>query len=176
MWSPVVFPTFQERCLPRSKYVTALDIGTTKICCVVGEPTERGLNIIGVGEAPSEGLRRGVVVNMEKTVRGITHAVDAAQRMCGHKLEAAYVGMAGTHVLSQNSHGVIAVARSDREIGHEDVTRVIDAARAVSVPNDREIIHVVPRGYVVDGQEGVKDAVGMSPPSRTSSSAFTRRA
>jgi len=148
--------------LPRSKYVTALDIGTTKICCVVGEPTERGLNIIGVGEAPSEGLRRGVVVNMEKTVRGITHAVDAAQRMCGHKLESAYVGMAGTHVLSQNSHGVIAVARSDREIGHEDVTRVIDAARAVSVPNDREIIHVVPRGYVVDGQEGVKDAVGMS--------------
>ena len=104
--------------MPRSKYVTALDIGTTKICCVVGEPTERGLNIIGVGEAPSEGLRRGVVVNMEKTVRGITHAVDAAQRMCGHKLESAYVGMAGTHVLSQNSHGVIAVARSDREIGH----------------------------------------------------------
>ncbi|TMG19298.1 MAG: cell division protein FtsA [Chloroflexi bacterium] len=148
--------------MPRSKYVTALDIGTTKICCVVGEPTERGLNIVGVGEAPSEGLRRGVVVNMEKTVRGITHAVDAAQRMCGHKLESAYVGMAGTHVLSQNSHGVIAVARSDREIGHEDVTRVIDAARAVSVPNDREIIHVVPRGYVVDGQEGVKDAIGMS--------------
>src|SRR2546426_8099781 len=162
MWSPVVSSTFQERCLSRSKCVTALDIGTTKICCVVGEPTERGLNIIGVGEAPSEGLRRGVVVNMEKTVRGITHAVDAAQRMCGHKLEAAYVGMAGTHFLSQNSHGVIAVARSDREIGHEDVTRVIDAARAVSVPNDREIIHVVPRGYVVDGQEGVKDAVGMS--------------
>jgi cell division protein FtsA len=103
-----------------------------------------------------------VVVNMEKTVRGITHAVDAAQRMCGHKLESCFVGMAGTHVLSQNSRGVIAVARSDREIGQEDVTRVIDAARAVSVPNDREIIHVVPRGYVVDGQEGVKDAVGMS--------------
>jgi len=94
--------------LPRSKYVTALDIGTTKICCVVGEPTDRGMNIVGVGEAPSEGLRRGVVVNMEKTVRGITHAVDAAQRMCGHKLESAYVGMAGTHVLSQNSRGVIA--------------------------------------------------------------------
>ena len=148
--------------MPRSKYVIALDIGTTKICCVVGEPTERGLNIVGFGEAPSEGLRRGVVVNMEKTVRGISHAVDAAQRMCGHKLESAFVGMAGTHVLSQNSRGVIAVARSDREIGHEDVSRVIDAARAVSVPNDREIIHVVPRGYVVDGQEGVRDAVGMS--------------
>jgi cell division protein FtsA len=129
---------------------------------VVGEQTDRGLNIVGVGESPSEGLRRGVVVNMEKTVRGITHAVDAAQRMCGHKVESAYVGLAGTHVLSQNSRGVIAVARSDREIGNEDVTRVIDAARAVSVPNDREIIHVVPRGYVVDGQEGVKDAIGMS--------------
>jgi cell division protein FtsA len=129
---------------------------------VVGEQTDRGLNIIGVGESPSEGLRRGVVVNMEKTVRGITHAVEAAQRMCGHKVESVYVGMAGTHVLSQNSRGVIAVARSDREIGQEDVTRVIDAARAISVPNDREIIHVVPRGYVVDGQEGVRDAVGMS--------------
>jgi len=148
--------------LPRSKYVTALDIGTTKICCVVGEPTERGLNIVGFGEASSEGLRRGVVVNMEKTVRGISHAVDAAQRMCGHKIESAFVGMAGTHVLSQNSRGMIAVARSDREIGHEDVSRVIDAARAVSVPNDREIIHVVPRGFIVDGQEGVRDAVGMS--------------
>jgi cell division protein FtsA len=148
--------------LPRAKYVTALDIGTTKICCVVGEPTERGLNIVGFGEAPSEGLRRGVVVNMEKTVRGITHAVDAAQRMCGHKVESAFVGMAGTHVLSQNSRGMIAVARPNREIANDDVNRVIDAARAVSVPNDREIIHVVPRGYVVDGQEGVKDAVGMS--------------
>jgi cell division protein FtsA len=148
--------------LPRSKYVTALDIGTTKICCVVGEPTERGLNIVGLGEAPSEGLRRGVVVNMEKTVRGIARAVDAAQRMCGHKLESAFVGMAGTHVLSQNSRGVIAVARPNREIAYDDVSRVIDAARAVSVPNDREIIHVVPRGYIVDGQEGVRDAVGMS--------------
>ena len=148
--------------MSRFKYVTALDIGTTKIVCVVGEPTERGVNILGVGEAPSDGLRRGVVINMEKTVRGITQAVEAAQRMCGHKIESAYVGLAGTHVLSQNSRGVIAVARSDREIGQEDVSRVIDAARAVSVPNDREIIHVVPRGYVVDGQEGVKDAVGMS--------------
>src|SRR5256886_10924197 len=135
-------PTFQERFLPRSKYVTALDIGTTKICCVVGEPTERGLNIIGVGEAPSEGLRRGVVVNMEKTVRGITHAVDAAQRMCGHKLEAAYVGMAGTHVLSQNNHGVVAVGRSDPEIGDKDVTLGIDAGPAGSVASDRARIPV----------------------------------
>ncbi len=147
--------------MPRLKYVAALDIGTTKICCVVGEQTDRGLNIVGVGETPSEGLRRGVVVNMEKTIRGITQAVDAAQRMCGHRVESASVGLAGTHVLSQNSRGVIAVARSDREIAHQDVSRVIDAARAVSVPSDREIIHVVPRGYVVDGQEGVKDAVGM---------------
>jgi cell division protein FtsA len=162
MWSTFVVPCVPGKVLPRSKFVSALDIGTTKICCVVGEQTDRGLNIVGVGEAPSEGLRRGVVVNMEKTVRGITHAVEAAQRMSGQKVESAYVGLAGTHVLSQNSRGVIAVARSDREIGHEDVSRVIDAARAVSVPNDREIIHVVPRGYVVDGQEGVKDAVGMS--------------
>src|SRR2546430_16909862 len=112
MCSPVVFSTFQERCLPRSKYVTALDIGTTKICCVVGEPTERGLNIVGVGEAPSEGLRRGVVVNMEKTVRGITHAVDAAQRMCGHKLESCFVGMAGHPLRSQDSPGGCSGAQS----------------------------------------------------------------
>src|ERR1700737_1073480 len=118
---------------------TALDMGPTKICCGRGEPRDRGLNIVGFGEATSEGLRRGVVVNMEKTVRGISHAVDAAQRMCGHKVEAAFVGLAGTHVLSQNSRGMIAVARSDREIGPDG-----------------------PRGYVGDGQEGVKDAVGMS--------------
>ena len=148
--------------MPRSRNVSALDIGTTKICCVVGAPAERGLHIVGVGEAPSEGLRRGAVVNMEKTIRGITAAVEAAQRMCGHKVESAYVGLAGTHVRSQNSRGVIAVARADREIGPLDVGRVIDAARAVSIPSDREVIHVVPRGYVVDGQDGVKDAVGMS--------------
>jgi cell division protein FtsA len=136
-------------------------LGTTKICCVIGEQTERGLNVLGVGEVPSEGLRRGVVVNMEKTTRGITAAVEAAERMSGHKVESVFVGLAGTHVLSQNSRGVIAVARSDREISQEDVDRVVDAARAISIPNDREIIHVMPRGYVVDGQEGVKDAVGM---------------
>src|SRR5438105_10236890 len=153
MWARRFQPTFQERFLPRSKYVAALDIGTTKICCVVGEPTERGLNIVGFGEASSEGLRRGVVVNMEKTVRGISHAVDAAQRMCGHKLESAIVGMAGTHVLSQNSRGVIAVARSDREIGHEDVRRVIDAGRGVSLPNDRDIIYVCRSGFIFVLQE-----------------------
>jgi len=147
--------------LPRSKYISALDIGTTKVCCVVGELTERGLNIVGVGEAPSEGLRRGSVVNMEKTVHSITQAVQGAQRMAGQRVESAYVGLAGTHVLSQNSRGVVAVSRTDHEIAHADVTRVIDAARAVSVPSDREIIHVVPRGYVVDGQEGVRDAIGM---------------
>jgi cell division protein FtsA len=148
--------------LPRSRNVSALDIGTTKVCCVVGAPAEGGIHIVGVGEAPSEGLRRGAVVNMEKTIRGITAAVEAAQRMCGHKVESAYVGLAGTHVRSQNSRGVIAVARADREIGPLDVGRVVDAARAVSIPSDREVIHVVPRGYVVDGQDGVKDAVGMS--------------
>ncbi len=147
--------------MPRSKYVASLDIGTTKVCCVVGEESDRGLSIVAVGEAPSEGLRRGAVVNMEKTVRGITQAVQAAERMWGRRVEAAYVGLAGTHVHSQNSRGVVAVTRSNREISRQDVTRVCDAARAVAVPSDREIIHVVPRGYVVDGQEGVKDAVGM---------------
>jgi len=147
--------------LARSKHVVALDIGTTKTCCVVGEPADRGINVVGVGEAPADGLRKGSVVNMDKTVRSIGQAVQAAERMCGYKLDSAHVGLAGIHVLSQNSRGVVAVTRGNREIGREDVTRVIDAARAVSVPNDREIIHVVPRGFIVDGQEGVKDAVGM---------------
>ena len=162
MWATLNLQTFQERSLPRSKHIAALDIGTTKVCCVVAEEADRGLNILGAGESPSDGLRRGAVVDIEKTVRGISLAVDAAQRMSGQRVDAAYVGLAGTHVLSQNSRGVVAVSRADREIGSQDVSRVIDAARAVSVPSDREIIHVVPRGYVVDGQEGVRDAVGMS--------------
>jgi cell division protein FtsA len=143
--------------------VVGLDIGTTKVCCLVGEATEQDtLNIVGIGEAPSDGMRKGVVVNIEKTVKAIRAAVQAAELMAGHKIDSAYVGLAGNHLLSQNSRGMVAVARSDREIVAEDIARVMEAARAVSVPSDREIIHVVPRGYVVDGQEGVKDAVGMA--------------
>jgi cell division protein FtsA len=143
--------------------VVALDIGTTKVCCLVGEPTDQGtVSIVGMGVAPSDGLRKGVVVNIEKTVRAIRAAVQAAELMAGHKIDSAYVGLAGNHLLSQNSRGMVAVARADREIGADDIVRVIEAAKAVSVPSDREIIHVLPRAYVVDGQEGVIDAIGMA--------------
>ncbi len=149
--------------MARNRRVVGLDVGTAKVCCLVGEPTEQGAaNIVGVGQAPSDGLRKGVVVNIEKTVRAIKAAVQAAELMAGHKIDSAFVGLAGNHLLSQNSRGMVAVARSDREIASDDIARVIEAAKAVAVPNDREIIHVVPRGYVVDGQEGVKDAIGMA--------------
>lgn len=161
MWTTSGVHFVSGKVLPRSSYVSALDIGTTKVCCLVAEETSRGLNIVGVGEARSEGLRRGAVVNMEKTVRGIAQAVQAAERVSGRKLESVCVGLSGTHLQSQNSRAVVAVSSSNHEIAREDVTMVVDAARMVAVPGDREIIHVVPRGYVVDGQEGVRDAVGM---------------
>ncbi len=149
--------------MARSRRIIGLDIGTTKVCCLVGEPTEHGtLNIVGIGEAPSDGLRKGVVVNIEKTIKAIRAAVQSAELVAGHKIDSAYVGLAGNHLVSQNSRGMVAVARADREIASDDIARVIEAARAVSVPSDREMIHVVPRGYVVDGQEGVKDAIGMA--------------
>ncbi|HEV3231367.1 MAG TPA: cell division protein FtsA, partial [Candidatus Dormibacteraeota bacterium] len=142
------------------------DIGSTKVCCVVagppgpGEPDE--LTIYGVGEVPSEGLRKGVIVNLERTVKAIEAAVQAAERMSGHRVESVYAGLAGQHMRSLNSRGVVAVASGDREINQKDVDRVIDAARTVAIPSDSEVIHVMPRGFVVDGQEGVRDAVGMS--------------
>jgi cell division protein FtsA len=115
-----------------------------------------------VGEVPAEGLRKGVVVNIEKTVHAIQTATVTAERMAGVRGESVVVSVAGPHITSQNSRGVIAVSRPDREIGEEDVDRVVDAARAVSVPNDRQVIHVLPRTFTVDGQEGVKEAVGMT--------------
>lgn len=130
---------------------------------VVGEVDDYGqINVVGVGEVPSEGLRKGVVVNIEKTVHAIQAATVKAERMAGARLEAAVVSLAGTHLDSQNSRGVIAVSRPDREIGFDDVNRVVEAARAVSVPSDRQVIHVIPRSFTVDGQEGVKDAAGMT--------------
>jgi cell division protein FtsA len=147
--------------------LVGVDIGSTKVCCVVANPPEPGLTdddlvITGVGEVPSEGLRKGVIVNLEKTVKAIEGAVRGAERMSGHRVDAVFAGLAGQHMKSVNSHGVVAVASGDREITQRDVDRVIDAARTVSIPNDSEVIHVMPRGFTVDGQEGVRDAVGMS--------------
>lgn len=143
--------------------IVGLDIGTTKIAAVVGRRDEHGqLNILGVGHSPSDGLRRGVVINIRKTIQSIKKAVEDAELMCGHKITTVYAGIAGDHIRSINSKGVIAVSSKDKIITEEDVVRVIDAAKAIALPMDREILHVLPQEFVVDEQEGIKSPVGMA--------------
>jgi cell division protein FtsA len=137
-----------------------LDIGTTKICTVVAEVVDGQVNIIGLGTHPSKGLRKGVVINIESTVQSIKKAVEEAELMAGVHLTSVYAGIAGGHIKGINSHGVIAV--KNKEIGPTDVKRVIDAASAVAMPMDREVIHIIPQEFIVDDQDGIKDPVGMS--------------
>jgi cell division protein FtsA len=120
------------------------------------------LNIVGVGTCPSQGLRRGVVVNIEETVTSIAAALDRAERLSGKKITTAYVGIAGSHIASENSKGFVAISPSHRDIIQNDISRAIEVARAIAIPANREVIHVIPRGYVVDGQEGIKNPIGMS--------------
>ncbi len=139
-----------------------LDIGTTKIACIISELDPNGeLKIVGVGVSPSDGLRKGVVVNIDKTVRSIQKAVEEAELMAGVDVDSVYVGIAGDHIRAINSRGVVAISREDNEITDLDVVRAIDAAKAVSIPMDREILHVIPQEYVVDDQNGIKDPIGM---------------
>ena len=146
--------------------IVGLDIGTTKICCIVGEfqpatatePSE--INIIGFGQAPSIGMRKGVVINIDSTVDGIKKAVKEAENMAGIKISSAYVGIAGTHIKSFNSSGVVAV--KDKEINENDIQRVIDAAKAVMIPQDREVLHVIPQEFIIDDQDGIREPVGMN--------------
>jgi len=140
--------------------VVGLDIGTTKICAVVGEVSGHEINIIGIGTHPSIGLRKGVVVNIESTVESIKKAVEEAELMAGCEIRSVYAGIAGGHINSFNSRGIIAVKAP--EITPVDVERVIDAARAVAIPMDREVIHVLPQEYIVDDQAGIQNPVGMS--------------
>ncbi|HKO21457.1 MAG TPA: cell division protein FtsA [Candidatus Eisenbacteria bacterium] len=139
-----------------------LDIGTTKITAIVAEADGDGIRIIGVGSAPSDGLKRGVVVNLERTVRSIQHAVQEAERIAGRSVKSVSAGIAGDHIRGINSRGVIAVSRKDSEIRAVDVARVVEAAKAVAIPADREILHVLPQQYVVDDQDGIRDPTGMS--------------
>ncbi len=140
-----------------------LDIGTTKISCIIADQNAAGeMRIVGIGNAPSEGLRRGVVVDLEKTVASISRSVEEAERMAGIEVKGVWAGIAGDHIRSLNSRGVIAVARRDNEIAAADVDRVVEAAKAIAIPMDREIIHVIPQEFIVDDQEGIKDPVGMS--------------
>lgn len=139
--------------------VVGLDIGTTKICTVVGERVNGGINIIGLGSHPSKGLRRGVVVNIETTVQSIKKAVDEASLMAGCDIRSVYAGIAGGHIKGINSHGVIAI--KNREITESDIKRVVSAASAVVIPLDRKLIHVLPQEFIVDEQDGIKNPVGM---------------
>jgi cell division protein FtsA len=149
--------------MPEQTVLVGVDIGTTKVCVLIGEMSERGgVDVIGIGQAPSDGLRKGVVIDIDRTVQSVAIAVDAAERLSGLKVHSAFVGISGSHILSQNSRGMVAVSGSRHDVDRGDTVRAIDAARAVSIPNTREILHVIPRGYVVDGQEGVRDPIGMS--------------
>jgi len=143
----------------QDKLLVGLDIGTTKICTVVGEVQNGLVNIIGIGSHPSKGLRKGVVVNIEGTVQSIRKAVEEAELMAGCQINSVFAGIAGGHVRGINSHGVIAV--KNREITEHDIARVIDAASTISIPMDRKVIHVLPQEYIVDDQDGIRDPVGM---------------
>ncbi len=140
--------------------IVGLDIGTTKMCAVVGEISGNEINIIGIGTHPSIGLRKGVVVNIESTVDSIKKAVEEAELMAGCEISAVYAGIAGGHITGFNSHGIVAIKGS--EITQNDVERVIDAARAVAIPMDREVIHVLPQEFIVDEQAGIQNPVGMA--------------
>ncbi|CAN2043380.1 Cell division protein FtsA [Candidatus Magnetomoraceae bacterium gMMP-13] len=140
--------------------IVGLDIGTTKICAVVGEVTQEGIHIIGIGSHPSIGLRKGVIVNIESTVDSIKKAVENAEMMAGCEISNIYAGIAGGHIKGFNSHGIIAIKGS--EITQQDVNRVIDAARAVKIPMDQEIIHILPQEYIVDSQPGIHNPIGMA--------------
>ncbi|MDC0207449.1 cell division protein FtsA [Nitrospinae bacterium] len=145
----------------KSNYIVGLDIGTTKICCIIGEIIDdEKIDIIGLGQYPSRGLRKGVVVNIDSTVESIKNAVEEAELMAGCEIDSVYVGIAGGHINSLNSHGIIAV--KGKEISEKDMERVIEAAKAIAIPLDREVIHVLPQEYIVDNQDGIKTPLGMA--------------
>lgn len=144
----------------KDNLIVGLDIGTTKICAIVGEIRENGLEVIGIGSHPSKGLRKGVVINIESTVQSIKKAVEEAELMAGCEINTVYTGIAGGHIKGFNSHGVIAV--KDKEVSKSDIARVIEAAQAVAIPPDREVIHVLPQEYIIDEQDGILEPLGMS--------------
>jgi len=146
--------------MSNNNLVVGLDLGTTKICCVVGEITEDGVDVIGIGTSPSTGLRKGVVVNIDQTVNSIKHAIEEAELMAGQEIRNVYTGIAGSHIKGFNSHGVIAVKGG--EVTTKDVDRVIDAAKAIAIPLDREVIHILPQEFIVDDQRGIADPLGMA--------------
>ncbi|MDQ6925674.1 MAG: cell division protein FtsA [Candidatus Eremiobacteraeota bacterium] len=148
--------------MARGETIAGLDIGTTKTCAVIASSGPEGLEIIGVGEAPSTGMRKGVVTDLEATVHAIEAAVEKAERMAGVHVSHVYVGVTGEHMQSTNNRGVVAVTGDDREVIGADVKRVVDVSKIINIAADRQIIHALPRHYTIDGQDGVTDPVGMS--------------
>ncbi len=147
--------------MAKSEFIVGLDIGTTKICAVVGEVSENGkINILGVGESPSTGLRKGVVVNIEQTVQSIQQALEEAESKAGCEIRSVYAGIAGSHISGTNSNGVITIKGG--EVSQRDIERVLDVARGIAIPMDREVIHILPQEYIVDDQREIVDPLGMS--------------
>jgi cell division protein FtsA len=140
--------------------VAGLDIGTSKVCTVVGEMTDEGVEIIGLGTHPAQGLRKGVVINIESTVASIKKSVEEAELMAGCEIHTVFTGIAGGHIKGFNSHGIVAV--KNKEVAARDLERVLDAAKAVAIPQDQEVLHVLPQDYIVDDQDGIKQPLGMS--------------
>lgn len=148
--------------MQKDTVVVGIDIGSTKITTIVATVNEEALNIIGVSSTESRGLRKGQVVDIEEAVQSITQSLEAAERMAGYSVGTAFVSVNGVHIESQNSKGVVAVRNPSGEIAEEDVIRVVEAARAISLPSTKEILHVIPRYFIVDSQSGIKDPVGMN--------------
>jgi cell division protein FtsA len=150
--------------MAKGKIISAIDIGTSKITTIIASQLEESekINIIGVAVSPSAGLRKSQIVDIEEAIGAITQSVEAAERMAGCALSKAFVSINGSHIESQNSKGVVAISEPEGEISADDVSRVIEAARAISLPASREILHVIPRDFIVDSQEGIKDPLGMT--------------
>ncbi len=147
----------------KDRVITGIDVGTSKIATIVATVKEEGeIHITGVSTVDSKGIRKGQIVDIEDAVTAISPSLEAAERMAGVQISSAFISVGGNHVSSQNSHGVVAVAEPEKEISPSDVERVVDAAKAISLPSSRTILHVLPRGYIVDGQEGIADPVGMT--------------
>ncbi len=151
--------------MAKNKIISAIDIGSSKITAVISQIRDEDqlrLHIIGAATSPSKGVRKGQIVNIEESVSAITEAVEAAERMAGYNMSKVFVSVNGSHITSQNSHGVVAVSQPQGEIIAEDVRRVLEAARAISLPSASEVVHIIPKNFMVDSQEGVKDPVGMT--------------
>ncbi|MBE9486896.1 MAG: cell division protein FtsA [Chloroflexi bacterium] len=144
----------------RDNLIVGLDIGTTKICCIVGNMTDEGLDVVGIGTSPSKGMRKGVVINIESTVEAIQKTLREAELMAGCEIKSVFAGIAGGHIKGLNSQGVIAI--KNREVASDDLQRVIDAAKAIAIPMDREVLHILPQEFIIDDQDGIREPLGMS--------------